>query len=219
MTNDVPEYVEKRKQMVEYQLIPRDIHDPATLESMAAVPRHCFVPSKLHHYAYEDGPLEIGYGQTISQPYIVALMTQAAEVESSSHVLEIGTGSGYAAAILSLIVQEVYTVERIPQLATQAQERFAQLGYDNIHVKVANGTLGWPEKAPFDAIIVTAGAPVIPESLLEQLKPAGRMVIPVGDAFSQELVRIRKSLTGKDHHEFLGPVRFVPLIGEEGWEE
>jgi len=211
------EDAEKRKRMVDHQLIPRGIDDPATLESMSTVPRHRFVPESLRPYAYEDGPLLIGYEQTISQPYIVACMTQAAEVGPSSTVLEIGTGSGYAAAVLSLIAKEVYTIERIPGLAAEAKERFEALGYHNIHVKVSDGSLGWPEKAPFDAVIVTAGSPIVPKSLLEQLKAGGRMVIPLGDSFSQELVRIRRSLTGKDMQEYLGAVRFVPLIGEEGW--
>jgi len=203
--------------MVKTQLMPRGITDPATLESMSKVPRHLFVPEKLQDYAYDDGPLKIGYDQTISQPYIVAIMTQAAEVGPSSTVLEIGTGSGYAAAVLSKMAKEVYTVERIPELATQAEKCLYELGYDNVHVKIANGTLGWPEKGPFDAIIVTAGGPEIPESLLQQLNPNGRLIIPIGDLFGQDLVKIRKPLKGKYTTQSLGPVRFVPLIGEEGW--
>lgn len=215
----VPDFDEKRKEMVETQLIPRNISDAATLESMSKVPRHLFVPDDIIHYAYEDGPLKIGYGQTISQPYIVALMTQAAQVTPSSKVLEIGTGSGYAAAVLSLMAQEVYTIERVPELAEQAKEKLANLGFDNVQVKLANGTLGWPEMGPFDAIIVTAGGPEVPKSLLDQLETEGRLVIPVGNLFSQELVRVRKEDSGEYIQEFLGAVRFVPLIGEEGWEK
>lgn len=219
MSDDPDEYAEQRQYMVESQLIPRGINDPGTLESMSKVRRHLFVPQHQLPYAYHDGPLSIGYGQTISQPYIVALMTEAAEVEPSSIVLEIGTGSGYAAAVLSFIAQEVYTIERIPELAAKAERLFQTLGYGNIHVKVDDGTLGWPEKGPFSAIIVTAGSPVMPKSLIDQLQPAGRLVIPIGDMYSQELVRVRKSSTGKHSQEYLGGVRFVPLIGKEGWEE
>ncbi len=204
--------------MVERQLIPRGIHDVSVLESMNKVPRHLFVPNSLSHYAYEDGPLKIGHGQTISQPYIVALMSQAAEIDSSCIVLEIGTGSGYGAAVLSLIAKDVYTIERVPELAEEARKRFSSLGYSNIHLKIANGTLGWPEEGPFDAILVTAGGPEIPKSLFKQLKPNGRLVIPVGDLSSQELMRVRKLGSGEVTVENLCPVRFVPLIGEEGWQ-
>jgi protein-L-isoaspartate(D-aspartate) O-methyltransferase len=211
------EDIQARKSMIEEQLIPRGIKDRETLKSMSKVPRHMFVPKTLQKHAYEDGPMQIGFGQTISQPYIVALMTQSAKITSESRVLEIGTGSGYAAAILSQIAKEVYTVERIPELANHAIEMFQTLGYKNISVKISNGTLGWAEKGPFDAILVTAGGPTIPESLLEQLKPGGSIVIPVGDLHTQELVRMTKTLEGKPSIENLGAVRFVPLIGEEGW--
>jgi protein-L-isoaspartate(D-aspartate) O-methyltransferase len=215
----MPDYEAQRQRMVETQLIPRGINDAATLESMSKIPRHLFVPDSVVNYAYEDGPLQIGYGQTISQPYIVALMTQAAQLDPSWKVLEIGTGSGYAAAVLSLIVREVYTVERVPELAEEASERLSSLGYDNVHVKLANGTQGWPQEGPFGAIIVTAGGPAVPDSLLEQLAPEGYLVIPVGSLFSQELIRVRKSDSGEFVQESLGAVRFVPLIGEEGWEK
>ena len=205
--------------MVEDQLKRRGINDPLTLRSMLEVPRHMFVPPELIEYAYEDGPLPIGENQTISQPYIVALMTQAAELDPNCKVLEIGTGSGYAAAILSRICKDVYSIERISSLAKRAQAVFKELGYDNIQVLVGDGTLGWPEKGPFDAIIVTAGAPVVPESLRNQLKTGGRLVIPVGDAISQELWRYRRGADGKFTQELLEYVRFVPLIGKEGWEE
>lgn len=215
--NDSPENIQARQHMVVEQLIPRGISDQATVASMLKVPRHAFVPERLQRYAYEDGPMQIGFGQTISQPYIVALMTQAAKINSESRVLEIGTGSGYAAAVLSQIAKEVYTVERIPELANKAIEIFQSLGYTNIHVKISNGTLGWDEKGPFDAILVTAGGPSVPESLLDQLKVEGRIVIPVGDLYSQDLIRVSKTSDGKANIENLGAVRFVPLIGEQGW--
>lgn len=209
--------IEKRRQMVSEQLQRRGVKDPATLKSMLEVPRERFVPPTIRSMAYEDGPLPIGEGQTISQPYIVALMTQAAELTPDSTVLDIGTGSGYAAAVLSRIVKEVYTIERIASLSQNAQKVFQELGYTNITAKVGDGTLGWPEKAPFDAIIVTAGAPVTPDSLLAQLKTGGRLIIPVGDSLSQQLFRFWKHEEGHFTKEILDYVRFVPLIGEEGW--
>lgn len=208
-----------RHRMVEEQIRRRNVTDPATLKSMEEVPRHLFVPPELHSVAYEDGPLPIGEEQTISQPYIVALMTQAAELTPQCSVLDIGTGSGYAAAVLSRIVKEVYTVERIASLSEKAVKVFQDLGYTNIHATVGDGTLGWPEKAPFNAIIVTAGAPVIPESLLHQLKADGRIIIPIGDTFGQQLLRYRKKSDGTFSQELLEYVRFVPLIGKEGWKE
>jgi protein-L-isoaspartate(D-aspartate) O-methyltransferase len=214
---DSPEQIQARQWMVEEQLIPRGIKDRATLAGMTKVPRHAFVPREMQKYAYEDGPLQIGFGQTISQPYIVALMTQAAKIGPESSVLEIGTGSGYAAAVLSQIAKEVYTVERIPELANHARELFQKLGYKNIQVKISNGTLGWGDKGPFDAVLVTAGGPSVPEALLGQLKPGGKMVIPIGDLYAQELIRVTKSSEGKPEVENLGAVRFVPLIGEQGW--
>lgn len=207
-----------RQKMVELQIQRRGVKDPLTLKSMLQVPRHLFVPHFLVGEAYEDGPLPIGEGQTISQPYIVALMTEAAEVKQDAIVLEIGTGSGYAAAILSRIASKVYTVERIESLGETAKKRFNELGYDNIEVKIGDGTLGWPEKGPFDVIVVTAGAPIVPSSLVSQLKDQGRLIIPVGDSISQSLLRIRKMPGGKTTQEILEAVRFVPLIGKEGWE-
>ena len=209
----------QRNRMIEEQIRRRGIEDPATLNSLRTVPRHRFVPPSLQNYSYADGPFAIGEGQTISQPYIVALMTAAAELDPSSKCLDIGTGSGYAAAILSQICSEVYTIERIPQLSQRAAKLFQELGYHNIHLKVGDGTLGWPEHAPYDAIIVTAGAPVIPAQLLSQLKEGGRLIIPVGDATSQQLLRLRKTTKGDFAKEILEHVRFVPLIGKEGWEE
>lgn len=208
----------QREQMVKSQIAARGVKDPATLSSMLEVPREIFVPDALNHAAYDDGPLPIGYGQTISQPYIVALMIASAKLNSTDTVLEIGTGSGYAAAVLSRVVSQVYTIERIPELAAQAQRRFQQLNYTNINVKVGDGSLGWPEVSPFDAIIVTAGAPVIPESFYNQLKDNGRVIIPIGDALSQQLLRLHKQPKGQFMREILEFVRFVPLIGKQGWE-
>jgi len=208
-----------RKRMIEEQIKRRGVKDPATLNAMSIVPRHEFVPSLLKANAYEDTPLPIGLGQTISQPYIVALMTQCAELKPEDSVLEIGTGSGYAAAVLSRIVNQVYTVERIDDLVERSKARYKELGYHNIEVKSGDGTRGWPEMGPFDAVIVTAGAPIIPNSLKEQLKPGGRLIIPVGDAFSQQLLRIRKDNDNHFSEETMELVRFVPLIGEEGWRE
>lgn len=207
-----------RREMVENQLERRGITDRYTLDAMMHVPRHHFVPSSMQVHAYVDSPLVIGKGQTISQPYIVALMTQSAECDPSSKVLDIGTGSGYAAAVFAHFCHEVYSIERIPQLAEEAKERFQTLNYDNIHVKIGDGTLGWEEHAPYDAIVVTAGAPVLPQSLVGQLKDGGKLIIPVGDSTFQKLVRYRKQEDGTLSEEVLEYVRFVPLIGEEGWQ-
>jgi protein-L-isoaspartate(D-aspartate) O-methyltransferase len=208
----------QRKRMVDAQLIPRGIRDPLVLEAMGKVAREEFVPKNLRERAYSDNALPIAENQTISQPYIVALMTQALELKGGEKVLEIGTGSGYQAAILAEIAGEVYTVERISALNDRAKEILSKLGYRNIHYKVVNGTLGWPERSPYDAIIVTAGAPKIPEPLMEQLAEGGRMVIPVGDSLDQDLLKIRK-VGGEPLTEDLGAVRFVRLVGEYGWEE
>ncbi len=208
-----------RQKMIEEQIKRRGVRDAVTLDAMSVVPRHEFVPTLLQGSAYEDTPLPIGLGQTISQPYIVALMTQSAELKPDDSVLEIGTGSGYAAAILSRIVKQVFTIERIDDLAQRAKAAYKRLGYNNIEVKSGDGTRGWADKGPFDAILVTAGAPIIPNSLKEQLKPSGRLIIPVGDAFSQRLLRIRKLEDNTFVEETVEYVRFVPLIGEEGWRE
>ncbi|MCL6638729.1 MAG: protein-L-isoaspartate(D-aspartate) O-methyltransferase [Firmicutes bacterium] len=207
----------ERREMVESQIAARGVRNEAVLNSMRTVPRHLFVPEALQEYAYRDSPLPIGEGQTISQPYIVALMAEALEPRAEDRVLEIGTGSGYAAAILSRLVSMVYTIERREILAKQAQNRFRALQYDNIIVRVGDGTKGWPEEAPFDGILITAGAPAVPRTLGGQLKPGGRMVLPVGYRMHQSLLRLR--LTGGGFtRENLGPVCFVPLIGEEGWD-
>jgi len=209
-----------RDEMVQHQLAARGIRQPAVLEAMAQVPREAFVPEDLAHLAYADMPLPIGQEQTISQPYVVALMTEALELTPQARVLEIGTGSGYAAAVLSRIAAEVYTVERHQALARQALDRFQSLGYDNIHVLHGDGTLGWPDHAPYDGIVVTAGGPHIPEPLLAQLAIGGRLVIPVGQTLlTQELIRLTRTGEDKYRRESLGGVRFVPLVGEAGWQE
>ncbi len=205
--------------MIREQLAYRGISDPAVLAAMREVPREEFVPVDLRGSAYEDGPLPIGEGQTISQPYMVAYMTEALELSRGDRVLEIGTGSGYAAAVLSRIVAEVHTVERIAWLATAARERLDRLGYPNIRIHVGDGSLGWPEQAPYDAIVVTAGAPDVPQSLMEQLAAGGRLVIPVGHNLTfQTLVRVRRAGKNDYQRESLMAVMFVPLIGAAGWE-
>lgn len=200
------------KEMVQYQIIARGIKDTATIRAMKTVPRHEFVPSHLRRYAYDDHPLPIGSDQTISQPYIVALMTELIKPKKGQKVLEIGTGSGYQAAVLAEIVDSVYTVEILPELAKSAEKKLKQLGYRNIIVKCGDGYLGWKEVAPFDAILVTAAAEEIPKPLIEQLKDGGIMVIPVGEQMAvQQLKLIRKK--GKDIEvENVIPVRFVPLV-------
>jgi len=213
---DYPDMPLARRRMVQEQLIPRGITDRRVLEALAKVPRHLFVPEALWHQAYSDRPLPIGYGQTISQPYIVALMTEALELQGDERVLEVGTGSGYQAAILAELAKQVYSVERMPELARRARRILDRLGYGNVLIRVGDGSKGWPERAPFDAIIVTAGAPKVPKALLQQLKVGGRMVIPVGDEHSQELLKIVRLKDGFQQEE-LGGCRFVKLIGEEGW--
>ncbi len=201
-----------RQQMVEQQLKGRDITDPRVLAAMGKVPRHRFVRPDLAGSAYIDSPLPIEEGQTISQPYIVALMTQLLELSGPERILEVGTGSGYQAAILGELVRQVYTIEIRPALASSAALRLKALGYRNVEVKAGDGYLGWPEVAPFDAIIVTAGATRIPEPLVAQLKEGGRLVIPVGEAFGgQELLQGRKQ-GGRLVTRVIAPVRFVPLV-------
>ena len=206
-----------RARMVEEQLIPRSIHDQKTLEAMRKVPRHLFVEDALKNQAYGDYPLPIGRGQTISQPYIVALMTQALGLKGHEHVLEIGTGSGYQAAILSQICEKVYTVERIDTLLVQARKVFDSLHYLNILTKLDDGTNGWPEYSPYDIIIVTAGGPKIPLPLLEQLADPGILVIPVGDRGVQDLRLVTKK-EGEIKEKTIELVRFVNLIGDHGWK-
>jgi protein-L-isoaspartate(D-aspartate) O-methyltransferase len=212
------DFEKARVQMVQTQLIARSIRDPMVLKAMRTVPRERFLPPELWDSAYGDFPLPIGHGQTISQPFIVANMTEALELEGDERVLEIGTGSGYQAGVLAEIAREVYTVERIADLSEKAKNILQTLGYKNIHFKVHDGTLGWPEHATFDAILVTAAGPEVPGTLLDQLKDGGRLVIPVGDRFSQNLIRITKS--GENQiRQTLGAVRFVSLLGEHGWKE
>jgi len=206
-------YDEPRRRMVEEQLRARDIEDPRVLAAMGRVPRHLFVPAALRFRAYADHPLPIGNGQTISQPYIVALMTQLAEVEPDDVVLEIGTGSGYQAAVLSEIAREVATIEIVPDLADTARTRLAALGYKDVTVRTGDGYLGWKEKAPFDAILVTAAAPEVPPPLVEQLGPGGILVIPVGPQSQvQSLLRIQKAADGSTVTREILPVVFVPLV-------
>ena len=195
-----------------------EIADNRVVEAMMRVPREAFVSQEQYHAAYDDRPLSIGFGQTISQPFIVALMVQALELRGDEKVLELGTGSGYEAAILAELTQKVVTVECIPELAESARQVLAQLGYSNIEVHVAGKTLGWPDGAPYDAIIVSAGAPTVPEVLLEQLTCNGRLVIPVGSRLQQELLRVTK-LKKRNQIENLGGCYFVPLIGEGAWEK
>ena len=211
-------FTKHRHQMVEKQIASRGVSDSLVLNAMRAVPREQFVPDNMLEFAYEDSPLPIEEGQTISQPYIVAVMAEALGLKKVDRVLEIGAGSGYAAAVLSRIAREVYAVERHPLLAELARQRAADLGYDNVQVLCGDDTHGWPEHAPFDAIVVAAGGPEIPNSLLEQLTIGGRLVIPVGDeARSQDLLRIERTGEHAFDRKSLGRVQFVPLIGSEGW--
>ena len=203
--------------MVEQQLIPRGIQDSLTLKSMGLVPRHLFVDDAMQARAYGDHPLPIGCGQTISQPYIVALMTQVAGLQGHERVLEIGTGSGYQAAILSRICERVYTIERLDSLLGRARKLFDRLRYHNIVSRIDDGTTGWADEAPFDVILVTAGGPKIPEPLIEQLADPGRMVIPVGDQAVQELQVLEKK-DGEVSVRIIEQVRFVNLIGRNGWD-
>jgi protein-L-isoaspartate(D-aspartate) O-methyltransferase len=207
-----------RERMVRDQLVPRGINDPRVLAAMSTVPRHFFVEEPLWGEAYNDYPVPIGERQTISQPYIVALMTQALELKGQEKVLEIGTGSGYQTAILAELSKKVFSIERIRPLFQKARRIIDQLKYFNVRLKVNDGTQGWQEESPFDAIMVTAAAPDIPAPLLEQLALNGRMVIPVGDRYAQALKKIIKTEEGFQEED-LGGVRFVSLIGEHGWQE
>jgi protein-L-isoaspartate(D-aspartate) O-methyltransferase len=209
-----------RNQMVDVQLARRGIRDRHVLEAMRRVPRELFVEPGFEEFAYEDGPLPIAENQTISQPYIVAWMIEAAEVKPEDRVLEVGAGSGYAAAVMSRVADRVYTIERHPSLADSARRRFKKLDYDNITLRIGDGTLGWPEAAPFDAMLVAAGGPHVPEALKEQLAIGGRLVIPVGgEGRSQKLLKITRTSESQYDREDLGGVVFVPLIGAQGWAE
>jgi protein-L-isoaspartate(D-aspartate) O-methyltransferase len=203
----------KREQMVEKQMERRGITNPRVIEALRAVERHRFVPRAAQEEAYEDYPLAIGFGQTISQPYIVALMTEAIDPKPEDRVLEIGTGSGYQAAVLSLLVKDVYSIEIVEELGTAAADRLQQLGYGNVHVRIGDGYQGWPEHAPFDAILVTAAPPEIPPALVDQLAEGGRMVIPVGTSY-QELLMVEKK-NGKVSKRVITVVRFVPMVPDK----
>ena len=215
MTED--SYAALRERMVDQQIRARGVVDPRVLAAMRKVPRHLFIPPHLWDQAYNDYPLPIGEDQTISQPYIVALMTELLEIKETDRVLEIGTGSGYQAAILAELAAAVLSIDRVDGLADQARQVLDSLGYTNVRIRVGDGTLGWPEEMPFDAIIVTAGAPKVPRPLTEQLALGGRLVIPVGDTWSQTLTCVRKTRKGLKF-EYHGGCRFVRLIGKYGWD-
>jgi len=207
-----------RERMVKNQLMARSIKDERVLQAMGKIPRHLFIQEALAGEAYNDHPVPIGEKQTISQPYIVALMTEALELEGSENTLEIGTGSGYQTAILAELSSRVYTIERIKSLLVKARKLLAKLDYNNILFKAFDGTLGWKDYAPFDAIMVTAGAPSVPEPLKEQLADNGRIIIPVGDRYTQELIKITRKGENFEQESF-GGCRFVNLIGVHGWKE
>ncbi len=213
-------FKEARQKMVVEQIEARGVQDSKILEAMEKVPREMFVDRLSLHLAYEDTPLPIEEGQTISQPFMVAWMAEQAQLNPQDKVLEIGTGSGYSTAVLSHLASHVYSIERHPKLAQIATQRLKQLGYTNVTIAVGDGTIGWSEFSPYDAIIVTAGAPQVPASLLQQLKIGGRLVIPVGSSLDgQELAQIIKENEGSYHYTTLGSVRFVPLVGQEGWKK
>ncbi len=210
-------FEELRDFMVQTQLIPRGIHDERVLRAMRKVPRHLFVDESSRYKAYEDMALPINEGQTISQPYMVAVMTELLELKGTEKVLEVGTGSGYQAAILAELSKKVYTIERFEKLAQEAEEKFRAVGYNNINVRTGDGTLGWTEEAPFDRIIITAGTPRVPDPLIQQLAQGGIIVGPVGERFSQQLVKVKKSAQGLSE-EFHTVCVFVPLVGKYGWD-
>ena len=218
MFHDKNNLEKARLNMVERQLAQRGITDQRVLQAMRDVPRHRFVPQDLWDMAYRDTPLSIGHEQTISQPYIVGYMTQMLHLSQDHRVLEVGTGSGYQAAVLSRLAKQVYTIERVPDLAQRAEQILQELGYANIQIRIGDGGYGWPEAAPFDAIIVTAAAPKVPPPLIAQLAEAASLIAPIGRAGYQELVRVTKhgDCTQVEH---LVPVAFVPLVGEHGWRE
>jgi protein-L-isoaspartate(D-aspartate) O-methyltransferase len=218
MKNLSKKYERKREEMVRSQIEARGIREPRVLAAFRQVPRHLFVSEALREQAYGDYPLPIGEQQTISQPYIVAEMTQALELSKEDRVLEIGTGSGYQAAILAQIVYRVYTVERKRSLHVQARSLFDKLNYHNIVTRYGDGTKGWLEESPFEAIVVTAGAPEVPEVLIDQLTEGGRLVVPVGNQHTQELIKIYRE-KGNIQQTNLGGCRFVKLVGEHGWKE
>jgi len=211
-------YESERRRMVNEQIIPRGVKDERVLAAMRKVPRHEFLPEAIRGMAYGDHALPLGEGQTISQPYMVALMTELLELQDTERVLEIGTGSGYQAAVLAELCGKVYTVERVKILAERARATLDRLGYNSVAIKVYDGTYGWKDMAPFDAIMVTAGAPDIPAPLVEQLREGGRMVIPVGERYGQMLIKAVKTAGGIITLKSI-PCLFVPLIGNHGWKE
>ncbi len=212
------DYTDERLNMVDSQLVRRGIKDKRVLDAMSKVPRHLFVPPEVTSVAYTDQPLSIGESQTISQPYMVALMSECLELRGGEKILEMGTGSGYQTAILAELGFSVYTIERIITLSVRAQRTLKHLGYENIKFNVGDGTLGWPENAPYDGIMVTAGAPKISQVLIDQLSEGGRIVLPVGNSFSQELVVVSK-INGKIKTKNICGCMFVPLIGKHGWNK
>jgi protein-L-isoaspartate(D-aspartate) O-methyltransferase len=207
-----------RERMVETQLAARDIRDPRVLEAMRKVPRHLFVDEALQDQAYNDHPLPISDKQTISQPYVVALMTQSLQLRGHEKVLEIGTGSGYQAAVLAELADRVFSIERHPGLALRANQILQKLLYKNVIIRVGDGSMGWPDDAPFDAVLVTAGTPKVPQPLVDQLSVGGRLVVPVGDRFSQDLILVERRPEGIAKTN-MGGVRFVDLVGKWGWKE
>lgn len=213
------DYSIARRRMVEEQVVARGINDQRVVEAMLRVPRHLFVPDALAAQAYSDFPLPIGERQTISQPYMVGLMSEALQLKGGEKVLEIGTGSGYQAAVLALLARQVFSLERIPALARQARRTLDKCGFARVNVRVTDGTFGWEDEAPFDGIMVTAGAPSVPQSYRVQLAIGGRLVIPVGDRVSQTLVRVTRLGETSFREERLVGCRFVPLIGDHGWRE
>lgn len=212
------DFERRRHRMVEQQIRRRGVRNPQVLAAMERVPRHRFVPENLWDCAYDDSPLSIGEGQTISQPYMVALMTETVAPDPGDRVLEVGTGSGYQTAILAELVREVYSIERIPALAERAERLLARLGYENVSIRVGDGSQGLREEAPFNGILVTAGSPEVPAPLVEQLEMGGRLVIPIGDAYHQTLTTVCRGEEGIRKVKGTGCV-FVPLIGTYGWDE
>ncbi len=215
---DKESFEKLRCRMVDTQLRSRGITDEQVLAVLGEIPRHLFVADKEKPFAYSDSPIRIDCGQTVSQPYMVALMTQRLEVSPGDRVLEIGTGSGYQTALLAALGARVYTIERHAVLIDQARQRLSELGFDNVSYRIGDGSLGWPDEMPFDGILVTAGAPAVPDSLPDQLTDGGRLVIPVGSRSMQKLVKVRRSGDSFIEEEYTGCI-FVPLVGEQGWQD